>query len=488
MVQSRALRGSSAKSTRAIYEALKTQIEDGVYELGARLPSTRMLALELGASRTTVSSAYEQLAAEGYIDTSQGRHARVSIPIAPKVSSSGRRASRPKPGRLSRLAGLINSFHGVAGAAGRLEVDFRYGDVAASDFPELAWRRALKAASRPRHGSLRYGDPKGTTELRTALQAYLWRGRGLRCEAEQIVVVNGSQQGLDLCARLLLDPGDRFVIEDPSYISARQIFQTVGATPVEVPVDHEGMKTARLDEIRKARLCYVTPSHQFPLGGVLTAPRRQQLLAWAERTGCYVVEDDYDGEYRYDIRPVPPLQALDLGANVIYLGTVSKTLSPQLRLGYLVVPSELVDAFSGAKRLTDRHAPALEQLALAELIETGAYERHVRRARRRNAERRATLLQALSTTFGSAVTVEGSDAGLHMVAWFNGVSSDQEARLAEMAHKAGAGIYPISPLFSNAKQSRQRRPAGFVLGYAALDERTIRRGVALLAKASSKWQ
>jgi GntR family transcriptional regulator/MocR family aminotransferase len=486
MGQLRTLRSRRTKSTRTIYEALKAQIEVGLYGLGARLPSTRMLALELGASRTTISAAYEQLAAEGYIDTSQGRHALVSTRLAPKPSSSSRRLGRSKPGRLSRLAGLITSFQRSPIQTGRLEVDFRYGDVAASDFPVSAWRRALKAASRQRQGNLRYGDPQGMIELRSALQAYLWRGRGLRCEAEQIVVVNGSQQGLDLCAKLLLDPGDRFIIEDPCYVSARQIFQTVGAIPVEVPVDHEGMQTAGLNEIRQARLCYVTPSHQFPLGGVLTAPRRQHLLTWAERVGAYIVEDDYDGEFRYDIRPFPPLQVLDHGANVIYLGTVSKTLSPLLRLGYLVVPSELVDAFSAAKRLTDRHTPALEQLALAELIGTGAYERHIRRVRRRNADRRATLLEALSDRFGNAVTIEGSDAGLHVVVWFNGVSSDQEARFAEIAQEAGVGIYPISSLYSEAKRPKPRGLAGFVVGYAALDGRAIRRGVILLAKVFPK--
>ncbi|WP_024275793.1 PLP-dependent aminotransferase family protein [Hyphomicrobium sp. 802] len=480
-------RSHRTTSTRTVYETLKAQIEEGLYGLGARLPSTRMLALELGASRTTISAAYEQLAAEGYIDTSQGRHARVSTRPAPKPSSSSRRSGRSKPRRLSRLAGLITSFQGSPSPveAGRLAVDFRYGDVAASDFPLSVWRRALKVASQQRRGSLRYGAPQGIIELRSALQAYLWRGRGLRCEAEQIVVVNGSQQGLDLCARLLLDPGDRFIIEDPCYVSARQIFQAVGAVPVEVPVDHEGMQTTGLNEIKQARLCYVTPSHQFPLGGVLTAPRRQQLLAWAERAGAYIVEDDYDGEFRYDIRPVPPLQALDHRANVIYLGTVSKTLSPLLRLGYLVVPGELVAAFSAAKRLADRHAPALEQRALAELINTGAYERHIRRARRRNADRRATLLAAFSDGFGDAVTIEGSDAGLHVVVWVNGLSQNQEARFAETAREAGVGIYPISPLYSEAKRRRQRGIAGFVVGYAALDERAIRRGIMLLAKAFS---
>jgi len=359
-------------------------------------------------------------------------------------------------------------------------VDFRSGDISTSDFPMLAWRRALTAALQHRPRSFRYGDPCGSLELRSALQAYLWRARGLRCEIDRIIVVNGSQQGLDLCARLLLNPGDRFAIENPCYLAARQAFAVAGAAAVLIPVDHEGMQATQLDRTKHARLCYVTPSHQYPLGSILSAPRRQQLLAWARRTGAYVIEDDYDAEYRYDVRPIRPLQTLDHDANVIYLGTFSKTLSPLLRVGYLVVPSALVDAFAAAKRLADRHSPMAAQLALAELIASGAYERHARKARRRNAERRAALLDALLKSFDSAITVEGSDAGLHVVVWFNDIARDQEQMIVERARRAGVGIHPISPLYADAAERGRRRNAGIVLGYAALEERSIRRGVALL--------
>jgi GntR family transcriptional regulator/MocR family aminotransferase len=215
-----------------------------------------------------------------------------------------------------------------------------------------------------------------------------WRTRRLSCELDQVFIVNGSQQGLDLCARLILDTGDAFAIENPAYAMARQVFTGTGATPIFIPVDQDGMKTELL-EGATARLAYVTPSHQFPLGGVMSIARRHQLLDWAQQNGAWIIEDDYDSEYRYDINPVPSLHGLDGSGQVIYLGTISKTLSPLLRIGYLVVPPTLQDAMATAKRLADRHSTTSEQEALATLIENGAYERHVRRVRRLNGERRA---------------------------------------------------------------------------------------------------
>lgn len=357
--------------------------------------------------------------------------------------------------------------------------DFRYGDVAAADFPVLAWRKAVGGAVLRRQGRLRYGDPRGSAGLRTALQGYLWRARGLRCEPDQIVVVNGSQQGLDLCARLLLDPGDRVVMENPGYSLARQVFLAAGAEVTSVAVDAEGLRT---EELPAARLAYTTPSHQFPLGGVLPAGRRRELLAWARRHGAHVIEDDYDSEYRFDIAPIPPLQAMDDAGRVIYLGTVSKTLSPTLRLGYLVVPPVLSTAFTQAKRLTDRHAPGLEQEALADLIGSGAYERHVRRVRRLNGNRRAALLAALSDNLGDAVTVAGADAGLHVVVWLNRVPRTQEEDLVARAHAMGLGVYPVTPLYAPAPATALPATAGLVMGYASLEEGVIRRGVRMLGE------
>lgn len=470
---------AQTRITHRVCKAIKDQIASGLLGPGARLPSTRSLAAEWGVSRTTVTAAYEQLIAEGYLDTRQGARAQVAQGLGPPPAPLGQPGLSEHPGRLSAYGRRLSDFTLPPVSDGsRLLADFRYGDLAAADFPVLAWRKAVSAAILRRRARFRYGDPRGLPELRTALQGYLWRARGLRCEADQIVVVNGSQQGLDLCARLLLDPGDQVAMENPGYHLARQVFLAAGAEVVPVAVDREGIRTEGLPA---ARLAFITPSHQYPLGGVMPVGRRRELLAWARRPGAYVVEDDYDGEYRFDIGPVPPLATLDGAERVIYLGTVSKTLSPTLRLGYLVVPAALAVAFAKAKMLTDRHSPSLEQEALTDLIESGAYERHVRRVRRRNGERRATLLAALSATLGDKVTVVGADAGLHVVIWLDSVPRALEEALVAKAQAAGLGVYPVTPLYAPAPAA-QPGTAGLVMGYAGLDEPGIKQGVRMLAE------
>jgi GntR family transcriptional regulator/MocR family aminotransferase len=249
-----------------------------------------------------VTAAYEQLIAEGYLETRRGARARVAQGLGTQAAVPGPPAPAGAHHRLSAFGQRLADFPPPPGPdRDRPVADFRYGGLAAADFPLLAWRKAVGGALLRRRTRLRYGDPRGSPDLRTALQGYLWRARGLRCEPDQIVVVNGSQQGLDLCARLLLDPGDRVAMEDPGYGLARQVFLAAGAEVVPVAVDRDGMRTG---ELPAARLAYATPSHQFPLGGVLPAGRRRDLLAWARRTGAYVVEDDYDGEYRFDIAPI----------------------------------------------------------------------------------------------------------------------------------------------------------------------------------------
>jgi GntR family transcriptional regulator/MocR family aminotransferase len=305
----------------------------------------------------------------------------------------------------------------------------------------------------------------------------------MRCDPDQIVVVNGSQQGLDLCARLLLDPGDPFLIENPCYAAARQTFTAVGAVPIPVDVDREGMRT---NVLKDARLAYVTPSHQFPLGSVMTAFRRAELVSWARRSGAYVIEDDYDSEYRYDIAPIPTLHGSDGAETVIYLGTVSKTLSPTLRLGYLVVPPGLQSTFAKAKRLMDRQTPALEQDALTSFITSGAYERHVRSARRKNGERRARLLACLQRALGNDVSVVGADAGLHVVVWLNRVPTEREEELFTKAATAGLGLYPVSGLYDPIAISSVPSVVGLVMGYASLSHREIERGVQRLAAVLAK--
>lgn len=462
---------------RQIYETLRDQIADGVFGVDGYLPSSRSLALELGVSRTTVTVAYEQLLAEGFVAIRQGARAQVARGAQARMAPE--RAPRLQgPARLSaygqRLKGAPPSSAPVVGP--RI-ADFRYGDLASHDFPRTSWRRAINAAMGQQADRLTYDDPRGSQRLRMALQGYLWRARGLRCDVDQIVIVNGSQQGLDLCARLLLDACDRFVVEDPGYAMARHIFASTGATPIPVGVDGDGLCVDALAQL-SARLVYVTPSHQFPLGSVMAVSRRRALLDWAQQKQAYVVEDDYDSEFRYDIDPVPPLHTLDAGGQVIYLGTVSKTLSPTLRIGYLVVPPGLQSAFAMAKQLSDRHSAVLEQEALASVIASGLYESHIRRMRRLHRERRETLLTALRLTFGDRVAVAGADAGLHVVARFLDVPRAREAELIAAAGQAGIGLYAVSDLYATAARPDH---AAFIMGYAALDSAKIERGIQILA-------
>ncbi|APG93067.1 PLP-dependent aminotransferase family protein [Sinorhizobium americanum] len=481
MGQLKSKKPTGRMGARQIYEALRKQILERVYESGRQLPSSRCLASELSVSRTTVTVAYEQLEAEGFIELRQGARPRVAALLLGQKPAD--RKKRQNETRLSAYGERLRAAPPWPDyLPSSLTVDFRYGDLAPSDFPTLAWKRTMNEVMARRPTRLAYENPRGSRRLRQALQGYLWRARTLHCDLDQIIVVNGSQQGLDLSARVLLDRSDHFVMENPGYRMARQIFASTGARAVPIAVDAEGLRTALLSDIR-ARLAYVTPSHQFPLGGVMPISRRHQLLEWAQEKGVYVIEDDYDSEYRYDINPVPPLHSLQGGSNVIYLGTISKTLSPMMRIGYLVVPPELQDVFATAKQLSDRHSPVSDQEALATFIESGAYERHVRRVRRLNSERREILLRALQRLFGERIAVEGADAGLHVVVWFKELPKLCEDALGEAARELGIGVYGISPLHDPEAQDGIEAPLGLVMGYSALTTREIEKGVALLAQA-----
>lgn len=476
---------------RALYEEIKARVLDGTYAAGMALPSTRSCAAERGLSRTTVNAVYDQLAAEGFIETRPGAASRVAAgagvarDAAPDLGVTGIRKHVQASADLSafgdRVAELGLSQPKPASAD---HIDFMYGPLAGADFPTLPWMRASRKVERQRPARLEYTDPRGELHLRRALQSYLARARGIACSLDQLLIVNGSQQALDLCARLLIDPGDRVVVENPGYRMAHHVFGTQGARLHGVPVDGQGLQSDQLSRIRSAALAYVTPTHQFPLGAFLTMSRRQSLLRWAVRTGAWVVEDDYDSEYRYAVRPEPTLQSLDQDGVVIYVGTFSKTLSPELRLGYMIVPGRLVDTFASAKRLTDRHTPSQAQRTLAILLEDGSYERHVRRIRRLQDARRGTLLRALEEYLPGQFTVEGASSGLHVVAWANHVSGSREADLVAAALQERVLVYPISALYLPEQDGgATRRRAGLVLGYALLDSERIERGVMRLAVA-----
>jgi GntR family transcriptional regulator/MocR family aminotransferase len=472
----------TAPLQQQIYDQIRQAVLTAALEPGSRLPSSRRLAGDLAVSRNTVLIAYEQLQAEGYIETRPGGGTYVgrvaAARAAPALVPAPAPAGTAAPPRLSRYGARLGAVAVGAFDRGRgLRYNFHHGAVNADDFPADIWRRLLLREVRRRAGRpYLYESPQGLPELRAALADYLGRARAARARPEQIVIVNGSQQAIDLALRVLVDPGEAVVVEDPCYAGARLAIEAFGARLVRVPVDRDGLDTDRLPPAESGvRLAYVTPSHQFPTGAVMAAARRIALLDWAERTGAFVLEDDYDSEYRYDGRPVACLQALDGAGRVIYCGTVSKLLAPGLRLGYLVLPPALVEPVLRAKQLADRNTAALDQAVLAHLIRDGHFERHIRRTRRRNQQRRDALVEALRAAFGASVAIGGSEAGLHILVRFSGIPAGLSASVAEAAALLSVGITPADGDLGGGPDG-----VAFLMGFAGLDPAEIRAGVALL--------
>jgi GntR family transcriptional regulator / MocR family aminotransferase len=477
------LRAASGPLYRRVYHALKSAIRSGRLGPTARLPSTRELAADLGVSRNTVMLAYEQLVAEGYV-VSRDRATTAVVGTVPppmtRTSARPRMARAPRTStyarRLSRDPAVPSPDASAARAIPRY--DFRYGTPALDEFPREIWRRLLAArARRTSRDAVGYASPRGYGPLREALAEYLRRARGVSCDAGQILIVNGSQQAFDLAARVLLDPGDRAVVEEPYYPGATAPFEAVGARLVRIAVDAEGLDTARLPPPGAGvRLAYVTPCHQFPTGVIMPLERRLVLLDWASRVGAWIVEDDYVSEFRYEGRPLEALQSLDRDGRVIYVGTFSKTLFPALRLAYLVLPRPLVRPFAAVKWVTDRFSATLAQEAVADFITSGRFERYLRRAGGRNAARRRALISALRQHFGDRVEIAGENTGVHLLVWLNDVRPrDLDAVIARAA-RLGVGIYPIGPYYARAPER-----AGLLFGYASLSEAEIRAGIRLLA-------
>ncbi len=468
-----------------LYRGLRQAILDGRLPPGTRMPSTRGLAEDLGLSRNVAVMAFRQLVDEGYAEarTGSGTYASGTLPdglLTPwgtrrsKASPSSRPPLSPRALRVLALGPLPPPGRYRPG----LRYDFQYGVPALSDFPHEEWARIVTRRARAISlGMLRYGRTMGYGPLRTAIARYCARSRGVAASPEQVVVVNGTQQALDLIAQLLIRPGDRVLMEEPGYQAARQVFLAAGAAILPTAVDERGLETSRLPEGADVRLAYVTPSHQFPLGGILPLERRLELLRWARRTGALIVEDDYDSEFRYDGRPIESVQGLDEHGRVLYVGTFSKVLFPSLRIGYMIVPKSLTTAIAGLRFLTDCHSPMFEQTVLADFLSEGHFERHLRRSREKNKARRVALLESLETHLGDSVSIAGASAGVHLVLWLHEVAPDRLDALLSRAANRGLGIYSVDPYYSHPPPR-----AGLLLGYANLSGSDIREGVALLAR------
>jgi GntR family transcriptional regulator/MocR family aminotransferase len=461
---------------RQVYLGLRQAILAGSFSPGERLPSSRDLAEQLGISRTVALAAYDQLLAEGFVEGHRGSGTFVSQSLT---------ATRPR--KQEKSASLQLSHFGLAAAAATpavefpsrqppaLRYNFAFGRTDTAIFPYAAWQRILlRHAREARMRELDYGPPVGSLALREAICAHLRRSRAVVCDPSEVIVVNGSQQALDLIARVLVERGDPVAIEDPQYPGAREVLLAAGARLIPVPVDRDGIDPAKLPD--HASLVFVTPSHQFPTGAILPLSRRLALLEWARRKNAVIVEDDYDGEFHYEGRPLESLQGLDTEGRIAYLGTFSRTIFPALRIGYLIVPKSLASAFTAAKWLSDLHSATLEQLTLAEFIQTGMYERHLRRLRRRNTARRDALLEAIEEYLGKRVEVTGGGSGAHIVVWPRKHISEQT--IIDRAAAQGVNVYGVSQFF--LKQPSQ---TGLILGYARLNEQEIREGIRRLAEA-----
>jgi GntR family transcriptional regulator/MocR family aminotransferase len=467
---------------RQIYSALKTAIGAGRLGADTRLPSTRTLAADLKVSRNTVALAYEQLVAEGYVVP---RHrsmmcvaSATAVPPLPERTAAKLQAGPRLSAQAQRLMDDPAMPPPSSYVAPALRYDFRYGRPAIDDFPHEIWRRLLTARARESSpASFGYGPPAGYQPLREALAGYLGRARGLSCSAEQIVIVDGSQQAFDLIARVLLDPGDKVVVEEPHYHGSRLAFEAAGAKLIGVPVDAEGLDTTKLPRVTAGvRLCCVTPCHQFPTGVIMGLGRRLALLDWASRADAWIVEDDYVSEFRYEGHPIEALQASDRANRVIYVGTFSKIMFPALRLAYVVLPPALVRPFLAAKWVADRYTTMLGQEALTDFIASGQFERYLRRARTRNAARRQALIGALREHLGQRVEIAGENAGVHLLVWLNGARPQDANAIIARAARVGVGVYSI-----RAYYARPPRRAGLLFGYASLSEAEIRAGVRRLA-------
>jgi GntR family transcriptional regulator/MocR family aminotransferase len=484
---------SLAPLNRQLYEELRKAILFGRLKPGERVPSTRALAKSLGVSRTTVTQSYEQLLSEGYLRAATGSGTFVGCQLPDELLKPAP-IETSRPAAQTRQAGSTSSFklssYGesltdtVPFEPPELDMPIRFksGRPALEEFPLQQWRRLMLRHCRTNDPSLLdYApDSQGHEPLREAIANYLRRARAAQCDAGQVIIVNGSQQALDLITKVLIDRGDQVALENPGYLGARRAFLAQGARLLPTPVDESGIVVEKLPAKSllkskdKVKLVYVTPSHQFPTGATLTLSRRLDLLAWAEKNGAMIIEDDYDSEFRYGSRPIPALQGLSNGAAVIYVGTFSKVLFPALRVGYVVAPAPLARVFARAKWLADRQTPTVEQRVLTDFINEGYLERHLRRMRTLYENRRQALTRALETHFADRVTILGENAGMHLMIKLRSRLSDEE--VVERARGCGVGIVNARLYYLGGAGRGE-----FVFGYAALSERRIREGIRRLA-------
>ncbi len=444
-----------------IYDQFRSMILKGALQLGKQVPSSRALSVELGISRIPVVNAYEQLLAEGYFESRSGAGTFVSLSLPDQPIDLHLTEPQPNNGTVAGSVSRLAQCLPVGRAPWRIGPGaFSVGQLAFDHFPYRIWSDLVaRHARKVRASQMNYSDPMGALPFREAIAGYLRSSRAVHCDASQIMVVSGSQQALDIAARVLLDPETPVWVEEPGYELMQETLKLAGCTQVPVPVDADGLNVVEgIKLCPHARAAFVTPSHQYPLGSVMSATRRLQLLDWAHTSHAWIVEDDYDSEYRYESQPIASLQGLDRGSRVIYIGTFSKTLFPSLRLGYLVIPPSLVERFGAVRRACDLCPPYLNQAAMADFLEEGHFARHIRKTRIIYSERRRALLDALRNEFGNEVEILGADAGLFLALLLPDAYTDVE--ITKQAAKEELWLWPLSLAY----QGRNKRQ-GFILGF-----------------------
>ena len=469
---------AGASLYRWLYDELRAAILDGRLRPGARLPATRDLASAYRLARATIVTAFDQLKSEGYVEGRSGSGTYVSQVLPEQLLDvHGPRTEKRLPHRRVALSSYARRLQPFRGTPPRPMRAFRANQPALDLFPTTLW--AQVAARRLRRVStnlLAGGEALGYRPLREAVADYLNTSRGVKCTADQVLILSGAQEALDRTARILLNPGEPVWMEEPGYPGAAVVFRALGARICPVQVDAEGLDLERgRKKWKSARLAYVTPAHQFPLGVTMSLRRRLALLEWARRSGTLIFEDDYDSEYRYSGRPIPAMQGLDRSGVVIFAGSFSAVLFPALRLGYLVVPAEMVDIFAAAESVSTHHPPLLEQAILCDFITEGHFARHIRRMRELYAERLSVLLECARQRLAGALEISTVEAGLQTVGWLRrGIDAEWVAGLAA---QCDVEVVPLSRYASG-----KTRPEGLILGFAAVDPRELRRGAEELAR------
>lgn len=461
---------------RQVYHQLREAILSGELPPGMRLPPSRLLAREAGVGRITIVRAYDQLTAEGftYSRAGAGTFVAAELPTGENTPEHGFRPILTDWGKRVLSIG-VPADRPPEGT--RPDIDFGFGRSFAGRFPYDVWRRLLGRYLSTDDAMLsRYGSAAGFYPLRQAIADYLVRARGVKCSSENVVIVSGAQQAIDILARLLLNPGDQVLVETPGYRDAYALFQLHQAQLVGLSVDNQGLPVDLIPKNCRAKLVFVTPSHQFPKGGTMPLSRRLALLAWARDRGAIIIEDDYDGDLRYEGGSLSALEGLDQDGRVIYLGTFSKVLFPALRLGYLVLPPAIATPFVQAKEWVDRGAPTLTQAAVADFLTEGHFERHLRHLRQLYGSRRAVLVDALTDYLGDRVRFSPVAAGLHVMLYAD--EGVDEGRLVRDAAASGVRVYAGAPF-----HLEHPAPPSILLGFSGLNEADIVEGVRRLAAA-----